>query len=130
LPTAAFSRLRRKYDEDTVSRLPLTIKEMPLDLSRLNLIPQLIGPIQELIRRILPEFAEENLEKPEVREAIVVAVDKALVANYPMAAAIPASFRRKIIRKQVDMIIDDIVLGPAEAFSNLAPPPSSQQSRT
>jgi hypothetical protein len=53
-----------------------------------------------------------------------------LVANYPMVAAIPASFRRKLIRKQVDMIIDDIVRGPDEAFSNLAPPPGSGESRT
>jgi hypothetical protein len=125
LQTAAFSRLRRKYDKGTVRGFPDPINQMPLDLSRLNLIQQLIGPIQELIRRILPEFAEENLEKPEVREAIVAAVDKALVANYPVVAAIPASFRRKLIRKQVDMIIDDIVLGPDEAFSNLAPPESS-----
>jgi hypothetical protein len=128
LQTPAFSRLRKKPDKDTVEASE-PIKEMP-DLSRLNLIQQLIGPIQELIHRILPDFAEENLERPEVREAIVAAVDKALVANYPMVAAIPASFRRRIIRKQVDMIIDDIILGPDEAFSNLAPPPSAERPRT
>jgi hypothetical protein len=95
---------------------------MPLDLSRLVLIERLIDPIQQLIRKLLPDFAEENLEKPEVREAIVMAVDTALVTNYPVAGAIPASLRRRIIRKQVDMIIDDIVLGPGEDFRGVVSP--------
>ena len=95
---------------------------MPLDLSRLILIERLIDPIQQLIRKVLPDFAEENLERPEVRERIVAAIDAALVTNYPVAGAIPASLRRRIIRKQLDMIIDDIVLGPDEAFRGLVSP--------
>ena len=83
---------------------------MPIDFSRLILIERLIDPIQQLIRKLLSDFAEENLQKPEVRETIVAAVDTALVTNYPVAGAIPASLRRRIIRKQPDMIIDDIVL--------------------
>jgi hypothetical protein len=54
---------------------------MPPDLSRLILIEKLIDPIQQLIRNLLPSFVEENLEKPQVREAIVVAVDTALVTK-------------------------------------------------
>ena len=96
---------------------------MPIDLSRLILIERLLEPIQQLIRKLLPDFAEENLQKPEVRETIVAAVDTALVTNYPFAGAIPASLRRRIIRKQLDMIIDDIVLGPDEAFRGLTSPP-------
>ena len=96
---------------------------MPIDLSRLILIERLIDPIQQLIRKLLPDFAEEYLQKPEVRETIVAAVDTALVTNYPVAGAIPASLRRRIIRKQLDMIIDDIVLGPDEAFRVLTSPP-------
>jgi hypothetical protein len=46
-----------------------------------------------------------------VREIIVAAVDKALVAQFPAAAFIPGNLRQSIIRKQLDMIIDDIVLG-------------------
>ena len=95
---------------------------MPLDLSRIILIERLIDPIQQLIRKVLPDFAEENLERPEVRERIVAAIDAALVTNYPVAGAIPASLRRRIIRKQLDMIIDDIVLGPDEAFRGLVSP--------
>ena len=96
---------------------------MPIDLSRLILIERLIDPIQQLIRKLLPDFAEENLQKPEVRETIVAAVDTALVTNYPVASAIPASLRRRIIRKQLDKIMDDIVLGPDEAFRGLTSPP-------
>jgi hypothetical protein len=84
---------------------------MPVDFTRLKLIDQLLEPIQKVIRTILPDFAEKDLKDPEVREIIVAAVDKALVAQFPAAAFIPANLRQSIIRKQLDMIIDDIVLG-------------------
>jgi hypothetical protein len=84
---------------------------MPVDLTRLELIDQLLEPIQKVIRTILPDFVEKDLNNPEVREIIVAAVDKALVAQFPAAAFIPANLRQSIIRKQLDMIIDDIVLG-------------------
>jgi hypothetical protein len=84
---------------------------MPVDLSRLKLIDQLLEPIQKLIRTILPDFVEKDLKDPEVRDLIVAAVDKALVAQFPVAGLIPADLRQSIIRKQLDLIIDDIVLG-------------------
>jgi hypothetical protein len=84
---------------------------MAVDLSRLGLIDQLLEPIQRLIRTILPEFAEKNLRDPKVRELVVTAVDKALVAQFPAAAFIPANLRQSIIRKQLDIILDDIVFG-------------------
>jgi hypothetical protein len=46
-----------------------------------------------------------------VREIIVAAVDKALVAQFPVAGFVPANLRQSIIRKQLDIIIDDFVLG-------------------
>jgi hypothetical protein len=91
---------------------------MPIDLSRLNLIDQLLNPIQKLIRAILPDFIQKNLKDPEVRDAIVLAVDMALVAQFPVAAAIPAALRQSIIRKQLDIVIDDIVLVPEDAFKD------------
>jgi hypothetical protein len=84
---------------------------MPIDLSRLELIDQLLQPIQKLIRSILPNFVEKDLRDPEVRELIVAAVDKALVAQFPAAGFIPSNLRKSLIRKQLDIIIDDIVLG-------------------
>jgi hypothetical protein len=84
---------------------------MPVDLSRLDLIDQLLEPIQKLIRTILPNFVEKDLKDPEVREMVAAAVDKALVAQFPAAGFIPADLRQSIIRKQLDLIIDDIVLG-------------------
>jgi hypothetical protein len=84
---------------------------MPVDLSRLKLIDQLLDPIQKLIRTILPDFVEKDLKDPEVRDVIVAAVDKALVAQFPAAGFVPANLRQSIIRNQLDIIVDDFVLG-------------------
>jgi hypothetical protein len=82
---------------------------MPLDITRLNLIDQLLGPIQRVIGIILPSFVKKDLNDPEVRNALVSAADAALIANFPAAVAIPAQVREKLIRKQLDLIIDDIL---------------------
>ena len=82
---------------------------MPLDITRLSLIDQLLRPIQLLIGAILPGFVKKDLNDPAVRNAIVTAADTALVANQPAATAIPAEVRRKLIRKQLDLIIDDVI---------------------
>ena len=92
---------------------------MKIDLSRLNLIDQLLKPIQKLIAATLPDFIEKNLKDPEVRKAIVLVVDTALVAQFPIAVTIPASLRQTIIRKQLDIVIDEIVLGPEDAFKQV-----------
>jgi len=92
---------------------------MSINLSRLNLIDRLLGPIQKLIRAILPDFIEKKLEDSEVRKTIVLAVDTALITQYPIARAIPSELRRAIIEKQLNIIIDDIVLGPNDAFEQL-----------
>jgi hypothetical protein len=84
---------------------------MPLDISRLSLIDQLLGPIQKVIGAILPGFIKKDLNDPEVRDALVSAADAALIANFPAAAAIPTEIRRKLIRKQLDLIIDDVLVG-------------------
>lgn len=83
---------------------------MPIELSRLKLIDQLLDPIQKLITGILPDFVEKDLKDPQVRDVIVDAVDKALVAQFPVAGFIPANLRQSIIRKQLDVIIDDLLL--------------------
>jgi len=84
---------------------------MPIDLSRLDLIEGLLEPIQKIIRLILPEFVERNLRDPEVRAALTLAVDAALVAKYPLAAGIPTTARQTLIRKQLALVIDDVLLG-------------------
>ena len=83
---------------------------MPLDITRLSLIDQLLGPIQKVIGAILPSFIKKDLNDPEVRNALVFAADEALIANFPAAAVIPAEPRRKLIRKQLDLIIDDVLV--------------------
>jgi hypothetical protein len=88
---------------------------MNINLSRLKLIDQ----IQSVIRTILPEFIEKNLRDPEIRKAIVLAADTALLTEFPAARLIPSDLRQAIIEKQLHIIIDDIVLGPDEAFEGV-----------
>jgi len=84
---------------------------MTIDLSRLDLIEGLLEPIQKLIRFVLPEFLERNLRDPEVRDTLTLAVDTALVAQYPLAAGIPVAARQTLISKQLGLVIDDVLLG-------------------
>jgi hypothetical protein len=60
------------------------------------------------------------LKDPEIRKAIVLAVDTALMTEFPAARLIPSDLRQTIIEKQLDIIIDDIVLGPDEAFEQVS----------
>ena len=87
----------------------VSLTYMALDIKRLNLIDQLLGPIQRVIGIILPSFVKKDLNDPEVRDALVAAADAALIANFPAAATIPEQVREKLIRKQLDLIIDDLL---------------------
>lgn len=73
-----------------------------------DLLGKLFKPIRKIIDRVLPDFVGQNLRSQAVRKLIVKAVDKALVAARPEAAAIPAKIREQFIGT-----ILDIVLGPA-----------------
>jgi len=70
----------------------------------------LLTPIQNTISLVLPGYIEEELEEDDVREKIVDEVDKSLMATYPQAMMVPPETRRKLIRKTLDMILDDILL--------------------
>jgi hypothetical protein len=96
---------------------------MKIDLSRLKLLDR----IQPLITAIMPEFIEKNLKDPEIRKAIVLAVDTTLITQVPAARLIPSELRQRIIEKQLEIAIDDILLRQDEAFeqSVLSEPSSS-----
>lgn len=79
-------------------------------LRMVGIVDSLLTPIQKLIAAILPDFIEQELDDPEVRERIVKAVDKALVSGYPEAKLIPENIRQQIIRKLLDIMLDDILL--------------------
>lgn len=74
----------------------------------------LLTPIQEILERVIPDFLEQELRDEAVREAIVSAADRALLAELPAAVAIPEARRRRIIRRVLDLMLDEILL-PAGA---------------
>ncbi len=70
----------------------------------------LLIPIQKIIERILPDFIEEELRDDKVRQKIVVAVDLALTTEYQAAKAVPQEVRYRIIRRLLDLFLDEILL--------------------
>jgi len=82
-----------------------------LDLVRLvGIADALLIPIQKVIALVLPDFLENQLDKEEVREKIVVAVDKQLISAYPEARLVPEAMRKRLIRRTLDMMLDEILL--------------------
>ncbi|WP_319549568.1 hypothetical protein [Desulfogranum marinum] len=79
-------------------------------LKLLGTIDALLIPIQKVISAILPDYLEEALDQDDVREAIVAAADKALLTAAPEARLVPEAMRKRIIRKSLDLILDEIVL--------------------
>lgn len=70
----------------------------------------LLQPIQVLLERLLPDFLEEDLKSLEVRQRIVTVLDSTLVREYPLARLLEADYRRQVIRKTLDLVLDDLVL--------------------
>ena len=77
---------------------------------RLALINTLLRPIQKTIRELLPDFADRNLKSKTVRAAIVSAADAALVRQFPIARIFPPETRQRLIRRQLDVVLDELVL--------------------
>ena len=70
---------------------------MPVDLSRLELIDQLLQPIQKLIRTILPNFVEKHLKDPELREMVSRSIQS---PRADTGLAIPGSAHHIPLRKK------------------------------
>jgi hypothetical protein len=79
-------------------------------LNVLGIVDGLLTPIQRIISEVLPDFIQDALEDDAVRDKIVEAVDKQLIKQYPAARLIPEKRRRRIIRKILDIMLDDILL--------------------
>jgi hypothetical protein len=77
---------------------------------RLALINTLLRPIQKTIRELLPDFVDQNLKSKTIRAAIVSAADAALVRQFPIARIFPPETRQRLIRKQLDVVLDELVL--------------------
>ena len=84
---------------------------MPLNpLKLIGLTTSLLIPIQKAISLVLPDFIEESLEKGEKREAIVDAADVALIQSAPEARLVPSDVRKRIIRRSLDTLLDELLL--------------------
>jgi hypothetical protein len=67
-------------------------------------------PAQKAIAAVLPDFLERDLENPEVRELIVVAADEYVTRTHPETKMIPKKMRRKLLRRALDLALDEILL--------------------
>jgi hypothetical protein len=77
--------------------------------------------VQAILKRILPDHAEDKLRDPEYRRAVIVpAVDGMLVAQVPEAAVIPRRIRRAIINRILSTLIDDILIPEEAALAKAA----------
>ena len=83
---------------------------MPALNHRLPILATILEPVQKLINVILPDFLGQQLERPEVRETIVLTLDEALVRQYPIARLIPEKARRAFLRSQLDLVLDGLLL--------------------
>jgi serine protease len=77
---------------------------------RLPLLETLLTPIQKIIRGLLPEFIERDLKNKAIRNQMVNVADAALVRQFPIARIFPPEVRRKVIRRQLDVVLDDFLL--------------------
>lgn len=69
-------------------------------------------PIFEAIELVLPKYIKKNLKDPKVRKLIVEAADKALIVSHPELRPIPSKWRKRIIAKILDLVIDEILQPP------------------
>jgi hypothetical protein len=67
-------------------------------------------PAQKAVAAVIPAFLEENLEDPEVRELVVIAADEYLTRTHPETKIIPKKTRRRLLRRVLDLALDEILL--------------------
>lgn len=70
-----------------------------------SLAERLFKPLHSLLDRIMPEFAEEVLDDPKVRQRLARRLELALLNQYPAARALPEDLRRKIIGRFVELAL-------------------------
>ena len=76
----------------------------------IGIIDGLLIPIHRVIALVLPDFLERDLKDPKVRNQIVVLADEGLVRQYPEAKVIPKATRERLIRKLLNITLDDVLL--------------------
>ena len=72
----------------------------------------LLPLVQTAITAVLPDFLEKELKDEEVRGMIVAAADDVLLTkNSYIGLVFHEETRKRIIRKILEIMIDDILLG-------------------
>jgi len=85
--------------------------------SRPGALSALFHPIQKILEQLLADGPDQPLGTA-VRPALVAAADALLVRQFPLARLVPPEVRQRLIRKQLDLIIDEVLLNknlPAES---------------
>ncbi len=87
------------------------MKDM-IPLKLFGTLDVLLPLIQTAITAVLPAFLEKELKDEEVRRKIVAAADDVLLAKHSYIGLVfQEKTRIRIIRKILEIMIDDILLG-------------------
>lgn len=86
-----------------------------------SLLQRLIEPLQRILSVALPDRLEDSLRDKRARAGLVALVDRLLLAEQPMARAIPKPVRHRVIRHQIELVLDLLLLD--EPAQDTARPP-------
>ena len=84
----------------------------PIPLKLFGTLDVLLPLVQTAITAVLPDFLEKELKDEEVRDMIVAAADDVLLTkNSYIGLVFREETRKRIIRKILEIMVDDILLG-------------------
>lgn len=82
---------------------------------------RLLDPIRDVVESLVPDFLEDALLDPDVRESLVDLGEVLLVEKAPEARLLPARLRRAAIKRGLACLIDDVLRVPATVARRAAP---------
>lgn len=82
---------------------------------------RLLDPIREVVESLVPDFLEDALLDPDVRESLVDLGEVLLVEKAPEARLLPARIRRAAIKRGLACLIDDVLRVPAAVAHRTGP---------
>jgi thermitase len=92
-------------------------------MQSLRTVRSILRPIRLILERLLPDFTEQALRDPQTRDRVVELADAELTRQVPVARLIPKASRERLIRKTLDLVLDEIILNstmaPLEAGSGV-----------
>lgn len=74
---------------------------------------RLLDPIRDVVESLVPDFLEDALLDPDVRESLVDLGEVMLVEKAPEARLLPARVRRAALKRGLACLIDDVLRMPA-----------------